>query len=56
MTTNRRLPADRDRAITSLRQLTIGTAAGGIAATMLFGGLAGARDETGRNPIDSDSR
>jgi hypothetical protein len=40
MTTNRRLPADRDRAVARLRRVTIGAAAGGIAGTMLFGGLA----------------
>jgi hypothetical protein len=42
MTTNRRLPADRDRAIARLRRVTLGTAAGGLVGTMLFGALAAA--------------
>ena len=42
MTTNRRLPADRDRAIARLRRMTLGAAAGGLVGTMLFGALAAA--------------
>jgi hypothetical protein len=42
MRTNRRLPADRDRALARLRRVTVGTAAGGVIGTMLFGALAAA--------------
>jgi hypothetical protein len=42
MNTNRRHPADRDRAVARLRRLTLGSAAGGVIGTMLFGGLAAA--------------
>jgi hypothetical protein len=42
MTPNRRLPADRDRMLARLRHVTLGSAAAGVAGTMLFGALAAA--------------
>jgi hypothetical protein len=42
MSTNRRLPVDRDRAVARLRRVTVGTAAAGMIGTALFGTLAAA--------------
>lgn len=52
MTTTRRLPADRDRAVARLRSLTLGAAAGGLLGTALFGAVAGATYD-GSTPIVS---
>ena len=42
MTSHRRLPAERDRAVARLRSLTRGAAVGGVLGTLLFGAVAAA--------------
>jgi hypothetical protein len=42
MTSHRRLPAERDRAVARLRTLTRGAAVGGVVGTLLFGAVAAA--------------
>jgi hypothetical protein len=58
MTPNRRLPADRDRMLARLRHVTLGSAAAGVAGTMLFGALAAATydgtDSTAASATTSD--
>ena len=42
MTSQRRLPAERDRAVARLHSLTRGAAVGGVLGTLLFGAVAAA--------------
>ena len=57
MTSHRRLPAERDRAVARLRTLTRGAAVSGVLGTLLFGAVAAASyDGTATTHVDGELR